>query len=256
MHAAVSRHRRLVLIIWALVLVASLPFAGKQTERLTGGGFESKASDSAAVERELKAMGAKGETLAVVLDNRKHDGDALQAAAERVRTEGMEGVTGVRFPAGDLDLTGNEANVVLIPLEVTGDRNSAVDGATKIQTNLGVIGQGHPAVPIYLVGQGALWAGMQELSKEDLEQAELVGLPIVLIILLAVFGSLAAAALPLALGGAAVVVTGAIIYWLSRSLEMSIFVTNMASMLGIGVAVDYSLFILARYREERAAGLG
>ena len=44
--------------------------------------------------------------------------------------------------------------------------------------------------------------------------------------------------------------TGAIVYFLSRTMEMSIFVTNMASMLGIGVAVDYSLFILARYREE------
>ena len=93
---------------------------------------------------------------------------------------------------------------------------------------------------------------MQELSKEDLEQAEFVGLPIVLIVLLVVFGSLAAAALPLALGVASVVVTGAIVFFLSQVYGMSIFVTNMASMLGIGVAVDYSLFILARYREELA----
>ena len=75
-----------------------------------------------------------------------------------------------------------------------------------------------------------------------------------LIVLLAVFGSLAAAALPLALGVAAVVVTGAIVFFLSLVYGMSIFVTNMASMLGIGVAVDYSLFILARYREELGLG--
>ena len=48
--------------------------------------------------------------------------------------------------------------------------------------------------------------------------------------------------------------TGAVVYFLSRAMEMSIFVTNMASMLGIGVAVDYSLFILARYREEMQGG--
>ena len=48
--------------------------------------------------------------------------------------------------------------------------------------------------------------------------------------------------------------TGAVVYFLSQTMEMSIFVTNMASMLGIGVAVDYSLFILARYREELKAG--
>ena len=69
------------------------------------------------------------------------------------------------------------------------------------------------------------------------------GFPIVLLILLAVFGSLAAAALPLALGLVSVLVTGALIFALSQVMEMSVFVTNMASMIGIGVAVDYSLFI-------------
>jgi uncharacterized membrane protein YdfJ with MMPL/SSD domain len=69
-----------------------------------------------------------------------------------------------------------------------------------------------------------------------------------------VFGSLAAAALPLGLGAISVTITGALIHLLSRQLEMSVFVSNMASMIGIGVAVDYSLFVLARYREEvRAA---
>ena len=91
---------------------------------------------------------------------------------------------------------------------------------------------------------------MQDVSKKDLEKAEFAGFPVVFIILLAVFGSLAAALLPFSLGVAAVVLTGAAVYFLSQTLQMSIFVTNIASMLGIGVAVDYSLFILSRYREE------
>ena len=142
-----------------------------------------------------------------------------------------------------------ERDVIVMPLVVSGSRDEAVDAASVMRENLEVDAEG-AAVPLHLVGQSALWAGIQQLSKEDLEQAELIGLPIVLIVLLVVFGSLAAAALPLALGVAAVVVTGAIIYFLSQVYGMSIFVTNMASMLGIGVAVDYSLFILARYREE------
>ena len=95
---------------------------------------------------------------------------------------------------------------------------------------------------------------MQDVSKKDLEKAEFVGFPIVFIVLLAVFGSLAAALLPFSLGVAAVVLTGAVVYFLSQALQMSIFVTNIASMLGIGVAVDYSLFILSRYREELHGG--
>ncbi|HEY6780841.1 MAG TPA: MMPL family transporter, partial [Thermoleophilaceae bacterium] len=106
----------------------------------------------------------------------------------------------------------------------------------------------------YLVGQTALWAGMQDLSKKDLETAEGTGFPIVLLILLGVFGSLAAAALPLLLGFASVMITGAGIFFLSQAMDMSVFVTNVASMIGIGVAVDYSLFVLARYREEVLAG--
>jgi len=140
-----------------------------------------------------------------------------------------------------------------MPLVVTANRDAAVDAATQMRENLELDAEG-AAVPLHLVGQSALWAGIQQLSKEDLEQAEIIGLPIVLIVLLGVFGSLAAAALPLALGAASVLVTGAIVFWLSKVYGMSIFVTNMASMLGIGVAVDYSLFILARYREELHAG--
>ena len=109
-------------------------------------------------------------------------------------------------------------------------------------------------VTTYLAGQPTIWAGMQELSKEDLAKAESAGFPIVALILLVVFGSLAAAALPLALGFVSVIVTGALIYFISLEMATSVFVTNMASMIGIGVAIDYSLFILARYREERRAG--
>ena len=106
----------------------------------------------------------------------------------------------------------------------------------------------------YVVGQQGLWAGMQELQQEDLEKAETSGFPAILIVLLAVFGSVLAALLPVGLGVAAVIITGAAVFFLSLAITMSVFVTNVASMLGIGVAVDYSLFVLSRYREELRGG--
>ena len=96
----------------------------------------------------------------------------------------------------------------------------------------------------------------RQLQQEDLEKAETTGFPAILIVLLAVFGSVLAALLPVGLGVAAVIVTGAVVYLLSLAITMSVFVTNIASMLGIGVAVDYSLFVLTRYREELHAGQG
>ena len=126
--------------------------------------------------------------------------------------------------------------------------------AADLRKELDVTAGARDGVATHFVGQGALWAAMQDLSKEDLAKAESAGFPVVLLILLAVFGTLAAASLPLLLGLVSVLVTGGLIFALSQVMEMSVFVTNMASMIGIGVAVDYSLFVVARYREEVAAG--
>jgi RND superfamily putative drug exporter len=144
-------------------------------------------------------------------------------------------------------------DVVLVPLRSDLSSDELIDPAATLREDLDP-GAAEAGVTPYLVGQPTIWAGMQEISKEDLAKAEGTGFPIVAIILLVVFGSLAAAALPLALGFVSVLVTGALIYFISLEMTTSVFVTNMASMIGIGVAVDYSLFILARYREEREAG--
>jgi uncharacterized membrane protein YdfJ with MMPL/SSD domain len=253
----VARRRRLVLIVWLLVVVVSVPFASRQTENLTGGGFETEGSGSTIVADALKTdfEGTQAESLSVVFDNRDGDPAKLAAAIERVERDAFKDVESVRLDPAAADAARASTDpVVIMPLTLEGDRDEAVDAATIMRENLHV-GEAGDDLAVHLIGQSALWAGIQELSKEDLEQAEMVGLPIVLLILLFVFGSLAAAALPLALGVAAVVVTGAIVFFLSQVYGMSTFVTNMASMLGIGVAVDYSLFILARYREELAGGL-
>ncbi len=91
-------------------------------------------------------------------------------------------------------------------------------------------------------------------TKHDIAQAEQWNLPIVLVVLLAVFGSLAAAALPLVFGICTVVVTMGLVYLLSMYTTMSVFVTSTVSMFGIALAIDYSLFILMRFREELRAG--
>ena len=109
-------------------------------------------------------------------------------------------------------------------------------------------------VKLYVIGQGALGAAASEATKHDIAQAEKWNLPIVLIVLLAVFGSLAAAAMPLVLGICTVVVTMGLVYLLSMVTQMSVFVTSTVSMFGIALAVDYSLFILMRFREELRSG--
>jgi uncharacterized membrane protein YdfJ with MMPL/SSD domain len=177
------------------------------------------------------------------------------AAVERVRRQvaALEGVVLPPPAAAQARAQLLRTGTALVPVRSDLSSDELIDSATTLRADLDP-GTTAAGVTPYLVGQPTIWAGMQEISKEDLAQAEATGFPIVALILLVVFGSLAAAALPLTLGFVSVLVTGALIYFISLQVTTSVFVTNMASMIGIGVAVDYSLFILARYREERWAG--
>jgi uncharacterized membrane protein YdfJ with MMPL/SSD domain len=261
--AFLRRRHRLVLAAWVVVVFAAVPFALRQSENLTGGGFSIPGSQSQQVEdavtRDFPPGTSRAALVVVLVPERAATQRDVDVAVARVANAagsvehaelGAAARRAARLAAPRVPL--------VVPLELDVDEFSAPDVATDLRDALGLNGDGAGAgrVEVHLVGQGALWAGLQDLSKRDLATAEGTGFPLVLAILLAVFGSLAAASLPLVLGAVSVLVTGAAIYGLSTVMEMSIFVTNMASMIGIGVAVDYSFFVLARYREEIARGAG
>ncbi|MGK2880503.1 MAG: MMPL family transporter, partial [Mycobacterium sp.] len=147
----------------------------------------------------------------------------------------------------------------VLPLQLDFDNTGAVDVAKQLREKIGVDGDVAGEIPngnvrLYVIGQGALGAAATQATKTDIAQAERWNLPIILIVLLAVFGSLAAAAMPLVLGICTVAVTMGLVYLLSMFATMSVFVTSTVSMFGIALAIDYSLFILMRYREELRTG--
>jgi uncharacterized membrane protein YdfJ with MMPL/SSD domain len=253
-----GRRRRWVVAAWVLIVLLALPFASKQTEHLTGGGFDVPGSQSMKVSEAVQdQFGSRADGIAVVLKAAPGATAAERdAAVARVRKEvaTLDDVTLPPAVAAGARRQLQQTDVVLVPLRSDLTSDELIDPAKTLREDIGP-GDAAGGVTPYLVGQPTIWAGMQEISKEDLAQAEKSGFPIVALILLVVFGSLAAAALPLTLGFVSVLVTGALIYFISLQTNTSVFVTNMASMIGIGVAVDYSLFILARYREEREAGL-
>jgi len=256
--AVLGRRRKWVVAVWVLIVLAALPFAAKQTEHLTGGGFDVPGSQSQAASEALQdEFGEKADGIAVALQAAPDATAAARAAAVDRVGEEVAGVEAVTLPpaaalAARRQL--RETGFALVPLRSEQSSDELIDSAAELRSDLDP-GTAVDGVTPYLVGQPTIWAGMQEISKQDLAKAEATGFPIVALILLVVFGSLAAAALPLTLGFVSVLVTGALIYFISLQMTTSVFVTNMASMIGIGVAIDYSLFILARYREERQTGL-
>ena len=103
---------------------------------------------------------------------------------------------------------------------------------------------------IDLTGAAAFYADVETVSESDLRRAEILTFPIALLGLTIIFGSIVAAAGPVIVGGIAVIVALACLSLIGRITELSIFVLNLVTMLGLGLGTDYSLFVVSRFREE------
>src|SRR5260370_6006857 len=99
-------------------------------------------------------------------------------------------------------------------------------------------------------GGPVFYEDIQSVSERDLRRAEMLAFPFAIIALLLVFRSVVAAVLPALVGGAAVVVSLALIFGLGHITNLSIFVLNITTLFGLGLGVDYSLFMVSRFREE------
>ncbi len=243
--AGVARRRRTAIVsVWAVLLLAGGWFSLHQSDRLSGGGWEVPGSQSARAGDLLQSFrGFTGSTFAVLVEGRS-PGAAGQALA---RAKGsLAGFPELRLgPVIPFD--GGRA--VLLSVSYKGRTQEVFDVATRLRK---AVVRDAPGASTRVIGEPAIWSNFQEVSKSQLAEGEAIGFPLILLILLAAFGTLVAAAAPLALGIVSVAITGAVVYGLSAAVEMSIYVTNMASMIGIGVAVDYSLFIVSRFRRELA----
>ena len=130
------------------------------------------------------------------------------------------------------------------------NEDQSVDVVDAIETQLAPPG----GYSVALTGFGPIQKDSAELSEKDLVRAETVSLPIAALVLILVFASIVAAGMPLLVAGLAIPSSLAIINLVARQTEMSIYVLNIATMLGLALAIDYSLFITSRFREELAKG--
>jgi uncharacterized membrane protein YdfJ with MMPL/SSD domain len=253
--AMVGSRPRIVLTVWLILIVAAAPLALRQSDHLTASGFAVPGSQSARVNAVLtrEFPSANSAVLAVLLwPQHGATPDALLSRIERVR-RAMVGVRGVTLPAQVRELAEFAAELgepVVMPLKVAVSEDQARNVVKTLGPRLGIGQATSDKIEVHLLGESALWAGLEETAKSQLTKAEVIGFPILFLVLLGIFGSFEAALIPLFIGVVALVITGAIINLLSRVIPLSIFTIDAASMLGIGIAIDYSLILLARVRQE------
>ena len=107
---------------------------------------------------------------------------------------------------------------------------------------------------VQVAGQGVMFADFTEIAEEDLRRGETIGIGIALIILIVVFASVVAAIVPIVMAVFAIMLALGLVSLIGQIADFNLFVTNMVTMIGLAVGIDYSLFIVSRYREERKKG--
>lgn len=258
---ASARRPWLVIGLWAALMVAGGMLAAGVGDVLTTEMSMSNEPESAKANRLIEERMGRDETATEIVIV---SSDTLSAQDERFRsfvgglaesirslptTAGAAGF----YDTGHANMVSEDGHSVLLSVELTGDAEVAEENVGPL---LDVIGEANEdsGFRVLTAGEGSISRTFSETSEQDLMRGEMIAVPIALLILLVVFGAAVAAGIPLAVAVLSIVVAVGTTAVIGRVYELSFFVVNMITMIGMAVGVDYSLFIVQRYREERARG--
>jgi RND superfamily putative drug exporter len=240
----------LVAIIAALVLVATfLAFEGeaeitrttesKQAEQIFDEGFPQRAASGQAISEVVVVRAEGGDVESAATRGR------VAALAEELRRAGAERI--VTYD-DDRSLVSQDGDSTVLLLALGRDGEDDVEDVVDVVERL----DGEPGYRAAVTGERIADADEDEASLEDLKKGELFfGAPLALVVLLLVFGAVVAGLVPLVLAIASIVVALALVALLAQAYDVSVFTQNMLIGMGLALGIDYSLFTLSRYREER-----
>ena len=256
--AFVFRHRRPIALITIVAAVLSLTLASKVSGALSSGGWTDPHSESAAVATRLADDFGAGRGSIVALFSGDSATDAASPAFQQTIATSLarlaadpiaDGVVGFA-QTGDARFISTDRHSAYAVIRLTITDEKSANEMPRIRSLIDP-----PAgATLRLAGVGPFTEDQAHQSEKELVQAETVSGPFALLILLAVFASLIAAGLPLLVAALAIPTTLGGVYLVAQTTELSIYVQNVATMLGLALAIDYSLFMVSRFREELRRG--
>ena len=255
----IIRHRRRVLVLAVLFLAVAGAFGGAVNKELSAGGFaDPKApSERAAALMESEFGGGAPNLALLVTSPAGVDSAAATAAgiALTARLSREPGVVQARsyWTLGKAaPLRSKDGTKALVLARLTGSEDQQIKGVTALRPRFA----GRSGVlTVQVGGQLELFREVDVTIEHDLARAESIAFPVTAVLLVLVFGSAVAASLPLLIGVLSILGSFLTLHVLHGFTDVSVYAANLAISLGLGLGIDYSLFMLTRYREEVTRGL-
>lgn len=242
---ALVRWRYAVVLIWTVLLAVSVYFGLQLPSELRGNGFAIQDGRFAQVEDTLNdRFDRAGASMIVLLEGGDLDTVIEQ---QRGRLIDVDGVDGVITPAENPDARSGDAAYLLLEFEDYDTAEASIDDVRNALIR-------DTDTDVRLTGEPVFADDLNEASKNDLIRAELIGIPVALLVLLLVFGTPLAAVMPLFVGLITFIVAAGSLFFFAQTMELSIFVLNAVAMIAIALGIDFSLLLVNRYREELAHG--
>ncbi len=254
----IARRRHVVLGLWVLVLIAcaaSYP-ALKRSLGAPNYGVDGAESSKAAqlLEQRFAGHGAEQDVLVFYSPTRRASEPAYRHLVARAlgtarRESYVKGVAGP-YSSGARRQISTDGHAAIALVGIAGDPRELVERAGTLQHAVDPLA--HAGVRVWLTGYSPVAKDITTVENEDVERAETIGVPIALAILLLALGAAVAAVVPLALAGSSLLLTYGLLALIAQALTFDSFLTTIVTMIGVGIGIDYALFIVSRYREELA----
>lgn len=257
---AIAAPRR-VLAVAALVMVAAAIFGIPVAKSLSAGGFQDPTAESAEAATLLADKFGQADMQLVISITSADGVDSPAAAAAGTeivdRLEQSPHVAQIASawtvpPPAATGLISKDRNSGLIVAGITGGENDAQKYAKALSDELV---HDRPGVTVRSGGTAMVYAQINAQTERDLLRMEAIAIPLSFLVLVWVFGGLVAAALPMAVGAMAIVGSMSVLRLITFSTDVSIFALNLSIAMGLALAIDYTLLIISRYRDELTDGL-
>jgi RND superfamily putative drug exporter len=251
-------HRRLIVVIWAAVVLALGALAPFTDRALSGAGWEAPGSESGAARRAIESQfpgqGTYALTVVVAGERAGTDGRAMGATLAGVRRvlRSDRSVRGVLAPQPDVTVSRDGRTLIVTGLAGAGP-SEMVEAAARLKGRLGRLSS--PGVTVRLTGPAAMWSDFNQANKAAMMKSEALSWPLTLTLLVLAFGTLVAAGLPLLLTMVGLIGAGGLLFLCGQLFDVSIWAMNFAMMFAIALGIDYALFIVVRFRGALAQGL-